>query len=178
MLTLQSDDGITQMWKFLTSLWPIGSGVSVVYAQENGVTLPSDPCIMINTISTDRLDFNVRKMTGDQQLTITQQVEVHLQLDFFGNGAQSRASQFSTLWQDAYAFDWFKANDMTARPLYARARNQVQFINESDNFEQRWTCDAALQIAQSVTVPQGSAINIGDMNFVEVDGTFPKNTGG
>ena len=177
MLTYQSDDGIVQMWKFLTSLWPIGGGVEVVYAQENGVTLPQDPCIMLNTISTKRLDYNTHRMSADtstQELTITQQVEVHLQLDFFGSGAQSRLSQFTTLWQDAYAFDWFKANNLTARPLYARERNQVQFINESDNFEQRWTCDAALQIAQSVTVPQDSAIYPGDIGFVEVDGQYPK----
>lgn len=173
MLTSQTDDGLQQVWRFLNSMWPIGGGVEVVFAQENGVTLPSDPCIMLNSISARRLEWNVRSMSDDQQLTITKQVQVKVQIDFFGLGAQGRASQFTTLWRDAYAVDWFKSQGLSCRPLYASEPTQIQFINESDNFEQRWMCVAELQIAQSVSVDQQSAINPGIIGVTEVDGRFP-----
>lgn len=163
------DDGLVMMFKFLTSLWPIGGGVTVFYAQENGVALPPDPCIMINTVYTKRLEQNVHTFPGDGIKTITQQSEVSIQLDFFGSGAQSRMAQFVTLWRDSYAFDWFKAANLPVSPLYATERRQVQFINESDNFEQRWTVEALLQTSQSVTLSVETAINPGTFNLIEVD---------
>lgn len=167
--TAQTNDGIVMVWQFLTSLWPIGLGVTVFYAQENGVALPPDPSIMLNTVWEERLSFNTHDWSVDSEQTIKQQVQVALQLDFFGPGAQSRLSRFSALWYDAYAFDWFKAQGLSCRPLTIRQLRQVQFINESDNFEQRWSCEITLQIEQSVTLSQTTAITPGPISLVEVD---------
>lgn len=168
-LTIMGQDGITEMWQFLRSIFP---DTTVVYQQENGVPLPPDPMIVMNTISTKRLSFN-RHTLDDAQgaiATITDPAEVLLQIEFFGSGAQRRMATFRTLWQDAFAFDWFASNNKNARPLYEKGGTQMQFINESGNYEQRWICDVALQINQSVTYTTETAINPGQINLVEVDG--------
>ena len=169
LASFAADDGIVMVWKFLRSMWGDASGVTIFYAQENGVPLPPDPSIMINSVWEERLSFNTHDFSVDQQQTIKQQVQVALQLDFFGSGAQSRLSQLSTLWYDAYAFDWFKSQGLPCRPLTIRQLRQVQFINESDNFDQRWTCEITLQIEQSVTISQETAITPGPISLIEVD---------
>ena len=169
LFTVTTQDGITEMWQFLNATFP---DTSVVYQQENGVPLPASPTIVMNTVSTRRLSFNTHKLQnfGDGSVaTIIEQVEVVLQVEFFGSGAQRRMATFRTLWQDAYAFDWFVNNGKQSRPLYERGGTQQMFINESDGYEQRWICDVTLQVAQSVSYTTQTAINPGKIGLNEVD---------
>lgn len=165
-----TDDALSSVFKFLKFLF---CDVEVVLAQDNGVPDPIGAFIMINAVSTERLSTNRRTITADQSVAIIQPVQVSIQIDFYGDGAQARQAKFTTLWRDAYAFDWFKSNGYPARPLYSDDRQFMQFVNESENYEQRWMCEAFLQIDQTIVVPQPTATKPGDIGFVEVDTGLP-----
>lgn len=166
-----TDDALVSVGQFLVSLFP---DCPTILAQENDVPMPEGAFNMINAVSTVRLSTNRRMRPEDQTLAIIQPVKVAVQVDFFGANAQGRQAQFTTLWRDAYAFDWFAQNGYPCRPLYSNDRQFQQFINESLNYEQRWLSEAYLQIDQTIVLNEATAINPGSIGLTEVDGDYPK----
>lgn len=162
-----TDDALLAVIKFLQSLFP---DVPCIFAQENDVPMPTGAFVMANAVTTTRLSTNRRVFTSDQEQAIIQPVQVAVQIDFFGDQAQARQAQFSTLWRDAYAFDWFAANGYPCRPLYSDDRQFQQFVNESQNYEQRWFCEAMLQIDQTIIVSTPTATEPGEIDLNLVDG--------
>jgi hypothetical protein len=112
------------------------------------------------------------------QLVIQQAVKVTVQLDFHSQNATTAgdmAQTVSTLFRDEYAVDQF-ANQPPPNngvvPLYAEDPAQRPFINESQQYEWRWTIDVYVQINQIVTVPQQYADAI-TVVLKDVDEVFP-----
>src|SRR5947208_546426 len=83
-----------------------------------------------------------------------------------------QAQVISTAFRDSYAVDFFATVGDAAVPLYAGDPRQMAFIDENQQYEDRWVIDAHLQTNPVVRVPQqfAGAVEVG---LVEVDAAFP-----
>lgn len=167
LATSVAGDAANSIRKFLVYLFP--EGVEIIYAQENNVPVPAGDYILINVVGNSKKSSNRRTYGADGSVSLWTPYEASVQLDFFGDGGGDRFALFSALWFDDFAFDWFAQNDTVCRPLYCNDGIQTPFLNESDNFEQRWMANAFLQVNQTIVLEQPIAINPGKVAFVEVD---------
>lgn len=102
-----------------------------------------------------------------------QPVEITYQVDVHGPNSANNAQTITTLFRDEYAVDQFAASGFgDIVPLHADDPRQVPFINDAQQYEDRWIVEALLQANQIVTVPQQFASLI-SVILKEVDTTFP-----
>jgi len=95
-------------------------------------------------------------MSAGKQL-ITQKTKVTIQLDFHSADVSTSADMaqiVSTLLRDPYAIEQFKSSGYDVTPLYADDPRQMAFSNAENQFETRYLVEAALQVNQTVIVPQ------------------------
>lgn len=160
-----TDDALFSVLKFCQAIFP---GVPCVFAQENDVPPPEPPYVMANAVATKRLSTNRHVYTATQE-AIIQPVQVQIQIDFFGPDAQSRQAMFTTLWRDDFACRWFSEQGFPVAPLYTEDRQFSSYVNESEMYEQRWLCDAFLQIDQTIVIDCDTANQAGPVGLIEVD---------
>ena len=106
------------------------------------------------------------------QATVTEEVEVNVQLDVHGPASAENAQAISTLLRDEYGVNAFLAIDSRVTPLHADDAAQRPFINDQNQFEQRWVVEALLQADESVLVPQDAAGSL-TVTVKSIDATFP-----
>lgn len=108
--------------------------------------------------------------------TIEQGAQVSIQLDFHSasGAAGDMAQTVSTLFRDEYATEQFAAQEpnYNVYPLFADDPRMAPFINESQQYEWRWTLEANLQVNQIIAIPQQYADSI-DLEVRSVDVVFP-----
>lgn len=109
--------------------------------------------------------------------TLTQSAEWTVQIDFHAdsNLAGDFAMIVSTALRDEYGVDFFAGlapplNGVV--PLYADDPKQVPFINDSNQYEWRFSLDACLQVYQSIAVPRLYA-DSADVTVKDVNALFP-----
>lgn len=148
--TITDDAVFTALRAFLLVIMP--SGVEVVMAQDNGVSMPTGEFVSMNNTGTKRLETNItsyRKAQGLKDIELHQ--EYRIQLDFYGLNSAQNAATFCTLYRDEYAFDQFPDN---IKPLYNDDPSQVPLMNSESQYEQRWKVGVTLQVNPTVSVPQ------------------------
>lgn len=103
---------------------------------------------------------------------ITQHTKVTIQLDVHGPLSSDNSQIISTLMRDEYATQKFLDLGDDAAPLYADDPKQMPFINEGQQYENRWVVEAVLQANQVVTIPQqfADAVVVG---LLDVDAVYP-----
>jgi hypothetical protein len=104
--------------------------------------------------------------------TVTQEIELHVQLDVHGAASGENVQKISTLVRDEYATSYFDDAGLDLMVLYAGDPRQVPFINGEAQWEERWTLDVALQANQTVQVSQQFADEV-DAGLINVDATYP-----
>ena len=95
------------------------------------------------------------------------------QCDVHGLNSADNAQVISTLFRDSYAVDQFAGSgfgDIT--PLHADDPRQVPFINDQQQWENRWVVEALVQANQVVTLPQQFAGAV-TVTLLSVDATYP-----
>jgi hypothetical protein len=102
-----------------------------------------------------------------------QETMVVMQIDVHGPNSADNAQVISTLMRDDYAVQFFKALSSTVAPLYADDPKQIPFVNDQQQYEDRWVIEAMLQANQTVPVPQQFADVIGPVVLVPVEATYP-----
>lgn len=108
---------------------------------------------------------------GTQKMT--QPVNVTIQLDVHGPNSGNNAFQISTMFRDEYAFDLFTGYGHDVAPLHADNPVQTAFIDDSKQYEDRWTIDACLQANQAVVnIPQEFFDQI-VVGLIDVDAKYP-----
>lgn len=147
---------------YLRSLIP--ADIPVIFAQENDVEIPKPPFVMINPGLSHRIATNSRMRSVDGHVTVEQATQSTVQVDCYGQGGADRMAIITALWRDSYACDWFRHNVPALTPLYAQQRQHVQFINEAQDYEERWTVDLILQANQRVTYAEDTAIYPGPIS--------------
>ena len=141
--------------------------------------------------------YQVGNPSGTQ--TATAPTELTIQCDFHGPNSGDNAQIFTTLFRDEYATQFFtdaqvalsdiqaslgaNMTDQTgapivvvasvdAAPLYTSDPRQVPFINGEEQYEERWSVDAAIQINAAVTVPLAFASYLGPVGLINVEATY------
>lgn len=104
--------------------------------------------------------------------TLLQETEVVFQLDVHGPASADNVQIISTMFRDAYAVAQFATSGFDVTPLYADDPRQMAFVNENQQYENRWTVDCHLQCNQTISVPQ-QYFDVATVELVSVDASYP-----
>jgi hypothetical protein len=102
--------------------------------------------------------------------SVLQKVELPVQLDVHGPSSHDNAQIISTLFRDEYATAFFSdlSPAVDVAPLHADDPKQIPFVNDQDQYEDRYVVMARLQANQVVTVPQEFADSV-VVELIEAD---------
>lgn len=134
---------------FLIGLFP-GSERQVIQSAQNNEALPKNAVVM-QVLFTNNLDQAVTTPLPPDAAAIQNSVEVRLQLDFYGVMAEQRSRVVATLWRTNFACERL----LVCQPLYVQSYNRHPYINDSNQYEERWIMDLGLQYNPQVNVAQG-----------------------
>lgn len=118
-------------------------GVEVIQGLGNGVPMPAGEFIAMTEIARPRLATNIRDETGG----VSQHSDCQIQIDCYGENANSHAQILSTLLRDTYACDNMPSD---IQPLYCDDLKQIPITNGEQQYEKRWQLIAHLQINPTV----------------------------
>lgn len=105
--------------------------------------------------------------------SVEQETGIAIQLDVHGPLSSDNAQTISTLFRDEYAVDSFAAQSpAVAVPLYTEEPRQMAFINEGQQYEDRWVVEAMLQANPVVEVPQQFADSVTG-EAISVEAAYP-----
>ena len=99
--------------------------------------------------------------------------EAVIQLDVHGPNGADNATKVSTLLRDDYGVAAFAALNPRVVPLYADDPRQMPFINENQQYEDRWIVEVHLQVNAVVSgIPQEFA-DVYSVDVISVEAEFP-----
>lgn len=88
---------------------------------------------------------------------MSENLEITIQVSAFGTGAQDAIQALVILFRDFEASDWMRANGNIAAPLYASEPRNLNFVNDSNQYESAWSADFRLNVCVTTTIPQAFA---------------------
>lgn len=112
----------------------------VIKGRNNGSPLPYD-CIAMTVLFDTDLNMTAVSDDGQGNVTSQQDVQATVQLDFFGDNADWRSRQLTTLWRSTHATDALTS----CQPLFANTPRQIEYVNEQNLYESRFVVEIALQ---------------------------------
>lgn len=136
---------------FLLGLFP-DAAQQVVQSTQNNQPLP-DNAIVMQVLFSGNLDESVTTYNPPNEAIVQNSVEVRMQLDFYGTSAESRSRIVANLWKNYYGTE----NMEKCQPLYVQSHQRRPYINDSNQYEDRFILDLALQYNPSVTRAQDFA---------------------
>lgn len=149
----------------------IGVGTIVVGHLLFGLGLTGSPTILSQTggtpggIGTYTLSIDQGTVTSETLacgvIDQTEKTEFSVQLDVHGPASADNVQVISNLFRSSYATQFFA--DMVpsvASPLYSTDPVQAPFVNDQNQYENRWVAQAFLQVDQTVSVPQQFADSV------------------
>lgn len=111
--------------------------------------------------------------------TLGTPVQFSVQLDVHGPNSADNSSVINSAFRDDYAFQAFatQVSNLTlplnsVTPLYADEATQTPFINDQEQFENRWVIPCELEVNQSIVVPL-QFFTATQVALKEVDAIFP-----
>lgn len=175
-VTPDHDEIYVALETFLTGVLP--SGVPVIRGLPNRAAMPSPvpgfavmQALFQRRLSMPVDTFVVGGDTPPTSSTITQPIEVPVQIDCYGPNSGSWAAIVSTAFEDSYGFNALAPN---CEPLYANEARMIPLIDAEDAYEERWSVDCRLQWTPVATVQQQYASAL-DLTFVNVNVKYPPN---
>lgn len=183
LIDITQTDVLTVVRGFLLSFLP--DTVEVVKGQDNRVPEPSSPNYIVMTgLFLNRLRTNIDNYedtfdplhpdpTAPGYKKAQQAIDFNLQIDVHGPLSADYSAVISTLWRDLVACAFFKASGFDMQPLYVDDPKQTAFIDEGDQYEDRWTITAHLQFNPVVTTGQQFASRLGPVVLVNIEATYP-----
>ncbi len=103
--------------------------------------------------------------------SLWQPIEMVIQCDVHGAVSGDNAQRISTLWFDQFAVNAFAATGADIAPLYASDPRQIPFVNDQDQWEERWAIELHMQANPVLTVTQQFAAAL-QMTVESVEATF------
>jgi hypothetical protein len=82
---------------------------------------------------------------------LMQATEITIQLDVHGPNSANNVQVISTTFRDDYAVQQFALSGIDLTPFFCDDPKQVPFINESNQYENRWVVEACMQA--NIVVP-------------------------
>lgn len=161
-LDIDHDALYADISNYIIGIIPEAAGTSVeggwegrqcVKSAQNQTALPFNAIVMSILMDSD-LDYGVVSYDPDNDRAAVQNsVKVRLQLSFYGQHAEKRSRMIDTLWRTPYGADNLKL----CKPLYVQSRERHPYINESNQYEDRYILDLALQYNPQVAYAQDFA---------------------
>lgn len=152
VLNIEQRELYREIRSFLLGLFP-DAGPQVIIGMQNNNPLP-DNAVVMQVLFTSNLDETSIYHDPDEGLAHAQNsVEVRLQLDFYGALAEKRSRIVYNTWKSHYGFNAMEL----CKPLYVQSHTRHPYINDSNQYEDRWIMDLALQYNPVVTYPQDYA---------------------
>ena len=134
------------------------SGVEVIKAQDNRVSEPAAlDFITMTPLRQQRLSTNRRSgelPVGTDQITILNPIDFQVQLDVHGPNSADNVDAIASLFRDGYSCDSFAASGFDIQPLYADDPLQAPFVNDQQQYENRWVTTLHMQVNPLLTVTQ------------------------
>lgn len=150
-IDVTNDDLYLDIRRFLLGLFPDDSQ-KIIKAMQNNQPLP-EGAIVMNLFLENNLDESVTTYWNEAEARVQNSVESRLQLDFYGPEAQRKSRIVYNVWKNYYAADRLKS----CQPLYVHSYGRHPYINDSNNYEDRWILDLGLQYNPTVTHAQDFA---------------------
>jgi len=146
-------------------------GCEVIRGQVNRVAMPVGDFIALTPISQVPLETNTDTYTTTSK-SVERPIRYTIQVDCYGVLAGDRASTIAAMLRDNYAVDQFALLGFDMAPLYAEDAHQMPLVDGEDQYTERWTFIAALQINPVITVPESTAGTL-TAGIINVDATYP-----
>lgn len=155
---------------FLVANLPTGG--AVIKGQANLVPEPKVNDFVIMTPNRrSRLGMTIDIPNPDNNgIDHTEPMQIDLQLDFHGETSTDNATTIQILFRDGYAYDFLIPYGVS--PLYCDDGQQMPFINDQDQYEDRWVMTMSMQVNPTVSTPQQFAEALA-IELAEVDITPP-----
>jgi hypothetical protein len=136
-ITVTHGDLFLEVREYLIELFQC----EVVQGFNNDVPAPIDG-IVLHVLFERDLDYTANYYHPEtSDMTAQRSVELTMQLDFYGNEADSRARVVANLWQSGYTTERLKK----CQPLYNESPRKNVFVNEANRYENRVMLDVKLQ---------------------------------
>ena len=145
----------------------------VVQGLGNGVPTPLGGFIVMTSLFQNRLSTNVDNYldptptTGSK--TALQAIQHTVQIDCYGPQSSDWASIISTMLRDEYGCLAMAPN---VQPLSADDPKMSPLIDGEQQYEQRWTLTALLQVNPVVSTPM-QFFTTAQVNLIDVDTNYP-----
>lgn len=127
--------------------------------------MPVGGFILMSPMNMTRLSTNIETYT-DPITTIgtadwTQSIQFNVQIDCYGPLSGDWAAIITTLLRSEYATDIM----VNCKPLYATDPQQLALVDGEQQYELRWTFDAAIQYNPSISTPMQFASTLGPVTI-------------
>lgn len=150
-LNISNQDLYREIRLFLLGLFP-GATSQIIQSTQNNQPLPENAIVM-QVLFDSNMDESVTTYNPPNEAMVQNSVEVRVQLDFYGPMAESRSRIVANLWKNYYGTD----NMEICKPLYVQSRQRHPYINDSNQYEDRFILDLGLQYNPEITRAQDFA---------------------
>lgn len=150
-LNISNQDLYREIRLFLLGLFP-GATSQIIQSAQNNQPLPENAIVM-QVLFDSNMDESVTTYNPPGEAMVQNSVEVRVQLDFYGAMAESRSRIVANLWKNYYGTD----NMEICKPLYVQSRQRHPYINDSNQYEDRFILDLGLQYNPEITHAQDFA---------------------
>ena len=151
ILDIDHRELIREIRLFLLGLFPDATP-QIVQSIQNNQPLPENAIVM-QVLFDSNMDESVTTYNPPNEAMVQNSVEVRVQIDFYGAMAESRSRIVANLWKNYYGTD----NMTICKPLYVQSRQRHPYINDSNQYEDRFILDLGLQYNPTVTHAQDFA---------------------
>ena len=161
MITISNNeqDLYTAIRTWLLSILP--TTWEVVQGQNNYVSLPVNPCVVMTSAGADRLMTNTDNLDSTGLInSISTQIQYKIQLDFYGAGSAEYSMIVSTMMRDMDTPAQFPAY---IQPLYADDVMQIPLVTGGENYLERWKLTAYFDFnpVMQLATQSANAVNVG-----------------
>ncbi|MDC9591149.1 hypothetical protein PSI23_18110 [Xenorhabdus sp. XENO-10] len=136
-ITVTHENLFAEVRKYLIELFQC----DVVQGYQNDVPVPENGIVMHVLFERD-IDYIANYYHHESsEITAQRSVELTMQLDFYGDDADSRARVVANLWQSGYTTARLKK----CQPLYSESPRKMVLVNEANQYENRVILEIKLQ---------------------------------
>lgn len=146
-------------------------GCEVVRGQINRTSMPSGAFVALTPTSLIPLSTNIESYTADSKI-ILRPAQFSVQIDCYGDQSDQRCAVIAAILRDEYATQSFRDAGYDMQTLYAGDAQQLPLQDAQDQFLERWTFEAQIQINPLITLNQQTA-NTLHVGLIDVDVEYP-----
>lgn len=175
-ISLTQSQEVTVLKSFLQTITGIDPKY-VVQGQANRIPAPTSvdnivfTPIMRERLNTNAVGYNSSTGTILDTRNDTQYTKLTVQLDIFGPNSADNVQIITTAMRSDIATDFFSAAALPITPLYVSDPRQAPFLDESAQFQMRWSLDAVMEVQPSISSTQQFADTL-SVGVKEVDAFF------